>query len=87
MKAAMGVQPCMNGALMPIVHGHIAVKRELPAYGTCVECHRTYRPRSEDQAGLELCDECFESTKHPREHVISIHVRPRPCKPKSDMPL
>jgi hypothetical protein len=36
---------------------------------------------------MELCDECFESAKYPREQVISIHVRPRIEKPKSDVTL
>lgn len=72
---------------MPTVHGHVKVKPELPQYATCVECHRTYRPLSEDQACVELCDECFESAKHPREQVISVHVRPRVDHPKSDVPL
>lgn len=72
---------------MPTVHGHVELKCELPEYTTCVECHRTYRPQSEDQACMELCDECFESAKYPREQVISIHVRPRIKKPKSDVTL
>lgn len=36
---------------------------------------------------MELCDECFESAKYPREQVISVHVRPRVHHPKSDVPL
>jgi NAD-dependent SIR2 family protein deacetylase len=72
---------------MPTIHGHVEIKRELPQYATCVECHRTYRPRSEDQACMELCDECFESAKYPREQVISVHVRPRVDRPKSDVPF
>jgi hypothetical protein len=81
------VLPFLLGAHMPTVQGHVEVKPELPAYATCVECHRTYRPRNEDQACMELCDECFESVKYPREHVIRIHVSPRPRKPKSDFTL
>ena len=72
---------------MPTVHGHVEVKRELPRYATCLECHRTFRPLNEDQACMELCDECFESAKHPREQVISVRVRPRVNHPKSDEPL
>lgn len=72
---------------MPTVHGHVEVKRELPRYATCVECHRTYRPRDEDQACMEMCDECFESAKYPREQVVSVHVRPRPYRPKSEVVL
>lgn len=71
---------------MPTVHGHV-VKQELPPYATCVECQRTYRPRNEDQACMELCDECFESAKYPRAHVIRVHVRPRPSHPKSGVVL
>ena len=36
---------------------------------------------------MELCDECFESARHPREQVISVHVRPRAGHPKSDVQL
>ena len=72
---------------MPTVHGHVEVKRELPEYAMCVECRRTFQPRSEDQACMELCDECFETAKYPREQVISVHVRPRPRKSKSEITL
>ena len=72
---------------MPTVHGRVELKRELPQYATCVECRRTYRPRSEGQASMELCDECFESARYPREQVISVHVRPRVDRPKSEIPL
>jgi len=39
---------------MPAVHGHVEAKRDLPEYATCIECHRTYRSRGEDQASMEL---------------------------------
>jgi hypothetical protein len=67
---------------MPTVHGHATVQRELPQYATCVECHRTYRPRTEDQACVELCDECFESAKYPHKQAARVHVRPRVEHPK-----
>ena len=72
---------------MATVHGHVEWKLELPRYATCVQCQRTYRPQNEDQACLELCDECFETAKYPREHIISIHVRPRSYRPKSGVAL
>ena len=75
------------GVVIPTVHGHVEVKRELPPYATCVECRRTYRPRNEDQAGMEMCDECFESAKYPREHAVSVHIRPRPYRPKTEVLL
>lgn len=72
---------------MPTIHCHVKIEHELPRYATCVECHRTYRPRSEDQACMELCDECFESAKYPREHVVSVHVRPKRERDKSELVL
>jgi hypothetical protein len=72
---------------MPIVHGHVKAEPELAQYATCVECHRSYRPRSEDQACMELCDECFETAKYPREHIVSVHVRPKPEHHKPDIVL
>jgi len=68
---------------MPIVQAHVEIKPELPEYATCEKCHRTYRPRNEEQAGMELCDYCYEAVKYPTEPVISVHVYARPCDPKS----
>ncbi len=70
---------------MPTVQGHVQVKLELPAFATCAECHCTYRPRSEDQACMNLCAKCFEHAKYPGEPVISIHVKPRPFRPETDV--
>jgi hypothetical protein len=32
---------------------------------------------------LELCDSCFDAMRQPHEPVISVHVKPRPCRPLS----
>jgi hypothetical protein len=69
---------------MLTVHGHVQVKRELPEYAPCVECHRTFRPQSEDQAAVELCEECLEDAKYPRPQVVTVHVGPRVEHPKTD---
>jgi hypothetical protein len=29
---------------------------------------------------LELCDSCFDALHRHREPVLSIHVKPRPCR-------
>jgi hypothetical protein len=78
--------PLHTGCYMPKVRGHVEVQRELPQLSTCVECHRSYRPRSEDQACMDLCEECFESAKYPGERVVSVKVRPRVEPRKSDLP-
>lgn len=57
---------------------HVREQRQLPAYSTCYECHRTFHARSEDQLSLELCDSCFEDLRFLREPIISVHVKPRP---------
>jgi hypothetical protein len=68
---------------MPTVLAHVEVKPELPSTATCVECQRTYRPRSQEQACLELCDTCYEEFKYPHERVISVHVHAHPSRPKT----
>jgi hypothetical protein len=72
---------------MSKVEVHPELRRGRPVYATCHECHRSYRPHNEDQACLDLCDECFEAARYPREQVISIHVKPRPYKPSDDSHL
>lgn len=68
---------------MPTAECHVEVKRELPHYATCVECHRSYRPRNEEQACLDLCDYCYDDFKYPHERVISVHVHVRPERPRT----
>jgi hypothetical protein len=29
---------------------------------------------------LQLCDSCFDALRQHREPVISVHVKPRPCR-------
>ena len=43
----------------------------------------SFRAKSEDQLCLELCDSCFDAMRQPHEPVISVHVKPRPCRPLS----
>jgi len=59
------------------VHPEIHVTEQLqrPNYATCHECHRTFRPRSEDQLSVELCDSCFEAFRHPGERIHTIRVK------------
>ena len=68
---------------MPTVLAHVEVKPELPSLATCSECQRSFRPRSEEQSCLELCDNCYEEFKYPHERVISVHVHARPSRPKT----
>ncbi|HTT33650.1 MAG TPA: hypothetical protein VMH48_08610 [Methylomirabilota bacterium] len=65
---------------MPTVLAHVEVKPELPSIATCVECRRSYRPRNEEQAIMELCDNCYDDVKFPHERVISVHVHARPAR-------
>jgi uncharacterized UBP type Zn finger protein len=62
---------------------HARELRERPAFSTCYECHRSFRAKSEDQLCLQLCDACFDAMRQPHEPVISVHVKPRPCRPLS----
>jgi len=72
---------------MPTVLAHVEVKPELPCVSTCVECHRSYRPRNEEQSIMDLCDKCYEDIKFPHERVISVHVHARPIPPKGKASL
>jgi len=59
---------------------HIRELHERTAFSTCHECHRSFRAKCEDQLSLELCDSCFDALRQHREPVISVHVKPRPCR-------
>jgi len=59
---------------------HVRELRERPAFSTCYECHRSFRAKSEAQLCLELCDFCFDAMRRLREPIISVHVKPRPCR-------
>lgn len=59
---------------------HVRELHERPAFSTCHECHRSFRPKSEDQLCLELCDSCFDALRQPREPVVTVHVKPRSCR-------
>lgn len=59
---------------------HVRELRERPAFSTCYECHRSFRAKCEDQLSLELCDSCFDAMRNLREPVLSVHVKPRPCR-------
>jgi hypothetical protein len=71
--------------IAPEVHPEIHVRelRERPAFSTCYECHRSFRAKSEDQLCLGLCDFCFDAVRRPHEPVVSVHVKPRLCRPVS----
>ena len=60
---------------------HIQEQHQRPEFATCHECYRSFRPKSEDQFCLQLCDSCFDSLRHHREKAISIHVKAVPHKP------
>jgi uncharacterized UBP type Zn finger protein len=49
-----------------------------PAYVTCQECHRSFRPQSEDQLSLALCDSCFDAFRHGGERIHSVRVKVLP---------
>jgi len=49
-----------------------------PTYATCHDCHRSFRPRSEDQLSLELCDSCFDALRHPGERLQAVRVKVLP---------
>ena len=55
-------------------------RRERPAYSTWHECRRSLRAKSEQQLCLELRDSCFDALHQPRELMISVHVKPGPCR-------
>jgi hypothetical protein len=60
---------------------HVQEQHQRPEFATCHECHRSFRPKSEDQFCLQLCDSCFESVQHACEKVVSVHVKVLPHKP------
>lgn len=57
---------------------HISEAQQHPTHATCHECHRTFRPKSEDQLSLELCDSCFEALRQPGERLHSVRVKVLP---------
>lgn len=72
----MPLAPRLRGARPMIefeVHPEIHIQKQLqrPAYSTCRDCHRTFRPKSEDQLSLELCDTCCHALRVPEEAVPS----------------
>jgi uncharacterized UBP type Zn finger protein len=58
---------------------HTTEQPQYPTYVTCQECHRSFRPQSEDQLSLALCDSCFEAFRHrgDRSHSVRVKVLPR----------
>jgi len=48
---------------------------------TCIECHRNFWPKNEDQRLPGLCDRCFEAVRHTGEAVMSVHVHVLPHGP------
>jgi hypothetical protein len=57
---------------------HATEQTQCPGYATCHECHRSFRPRNEDQLSAELCDSCFDALRHPGERLLSVHVKVLP---------
>jgi uncharacterized UBP type Zn finger protein len=57
---------------------HITELPQHPAYVTCLECHRSFRPQSEDQLSLALCDSCFDAFRHGGEPIHSVRVKVLP---------
>jgi len=54
---------------------HVTEQQPRPTYATCHECDRSFRPQSEDQLSLELCDSCFDALRHPGERLHSVSVK------------
>jgi len=65
------------------VHPEVHVREQLQRseYGTCFECHRSFRATTEEQLNLGLCDHCVDVARHISEPVLSIHVKVLPRKP------
>ena len=57
---------------------HTTEQQQRPTYATCHECHRSFRPKSEDQLSHELCDPCFEALRQPGERLRSVRVKALP---------
>ena len=63
---------------------HVIEQQPRPVYATCHECHRSFRPKSEDQLSLEVCDSCFDKLRQGSEPIASVHVKVLPRhKPRS----
>lgn len=60
---------------------HVQEQPQRPAYSTCRKCHRSFRPKCEDQLSLELCNTCFDALRYPGEAIPCVHVKVRPRKP------
>jgi hypothetical protein len=59
---------------------HVQEQHQRPEFATCDECYRSFRPKTEDQFCLQLCDRCFESVRHASEKVVSVHIKVLPHK-------
>jgi uncharacterized UBP type Zn finger protein len=57
---------------------HLSEPRRHAAYCTCRACHRSFRPKCEDQLSLELCAPCFDAFCHRGERIRNVHVKARP---------
>lgn len=57
---------------------HATEQTQGPAHTTCHECHRSFRPKNEDQLSVELCDSCFNALRQPGEPLLSVHVKALP---------
>ena len=62
------------------VHPEVSAREmpQNPAFSTCHECHRSFHAKCEDQLSLQLCDYCFDLSRHLREPILSVHVTVRP---------
>lgn len=59
---------------------HVQEQHQRPEFATCRECYGSFRPKSEDQFWLQLCNRCFESVQHACEKVVSVRVKVLPNK-------
>lgn len=57
---------------------HVQEQKQYPAYCTCRQCHRSFRPKSEDQLSIALCTTCFHALQHPEEAIPSVHIKVLP---------
>jgi hypothetical protein len=57
---------------------HLLEPVERPDYSACHACHRSFRPKSEDQLSVELCDSCFHDLRFPEDSIPTVHVKVRP---------
>ncbi len=68
--------------ITPDVHTevHVYQQQTHPNYSTCFECHRSFRPKSEHQLNLHLCERCFQDHTAV-DPVVHIHVKVLPHRP------